>query len=243
MSEEIVDGKTFVSKMKQLYRLSGWGVFIIIAIFPILFIASILVNDVFFLIWIVLLFGFAGVVALLESRVMRSAFDLWFDFAKIHVARLKMVLPVIFGSVAGSILLSLLTLVLFGHPLRSLAFFLVVIFVLILPAYHLALRYVQKKFSGEGSRFVHGTKDEVEDLVKKALDSLHLKYQNVREGSRWTQLVPSYRVEDSGVSVKVYRQRVGVMRIATKAQSPEDVPKAREIENRIDSFLNIIRAK
>jgi len=54
-------------------------------------------------------------------------------------------------------------------------------------------------------------------------------------------LTPSYQIEGSEISVKVRQVGRKEAVIVTKVQSTSDIPKAREIEKRIDSLIDITK--
>jgi hypothetical protein len=119
----------------------------------------------------------------------------------------------------------------------------IAIFIIQVPIFQWLSRYRQKKFGGEILKYFHGKKQEIDGPVKKALDSLSLDYETLKEGSKWSVIIPYYKILKYDILVKVKSVKSKETYIALRIQNPKDIEKAKEIQQAIDSHIEMLALK
>ena len=168
---------------------------------------------------------------------MKSKSDFWID-AEMSESVFNTLFPMFSGYVLAGILFCWLYFITFGFllfPIITIIFFTVAP----IPLFYYLLRYFEQRSKGMRYKSARGKIEDIEKIVRKALDSLNLKYSRIIEGSRWTMLITSYQLEDLGISIELKKVSKIRVFIATKVQSDSDIPKTREIEKTIDSLISI----
>ncbi len=107
------------------------------------------------------------------------------------------------------------------------------------PIIHIVIRFLKKKLKEERVRrkLVLVRKEDLENCVINALKSLRLSYKEVDEGSKRMGPIPSYKVKDHDISIRVFEGGSSSATVITIARAPEDYGKAEEIERSIDTFI------
>jgi hypothetical protein len=160
----------------------------------------------------------------------------------IHIAVLDYFWDTIFPSISGILIMGFLFwwfFKLLGEGTSKFLYIHSFLWLTIFLFYYFFMRYWSRKSKGERFKCFRGEIEDIDEIVRKALDSLNLKYSRVIEDSKWIKLTPSYLIEGSDISVKVWKVGKRKVRISTKAQSTSDIQKAREIEKSIDSLMDI----
>jgi hypothetical protein len=243
---EINSAEDFEDQIKQWAFYKGFGYFVIIASFPLIIIVSMIIDG-FFSIWlfpaVFLLFG--GLEILIHRKVMKSKFKFWMRI-EVYEPLFNVFIMILIGGIIGSILLFFVLYLIFSDPVVSSwprYFVGTLVLLLTIPVMYWVRRYRGKKFKGERIKYFHGNKPEIDELVKKALENMRLEYEVVEEGSKWSGLVPVYRIKGLDIDVKVRQFRIKEVMVATRINKQEDLPKAMEIERAIDSHLGIYTSK
>ena len=233
------DSSIFALKMRSFGSVAGWGMFIMFVLLPLFFVADIYLSNFFLSIYMVAFIAFIIIMFLWERLIKVSRFNFWLD-ADVFTPILSTIFPMLSGCIIAAFLIWWWFFIETGVFLLDIVYF-ICLTAGFLPLYYFLLRYRKRKFKGERYKYARGKSEDIEEVVRKALDSFNFKYTRVMEGSKWTMLVPSYRIEGSEISVKVRKAGRREVIIAMKVQSLSDVPKAREIEKSIDSLIDIVK--
>lgn len=233
------DASIFASKIRLSSLVFGWGMFTIFVLRPFFYIATLYFSNIFILlIPYVALFAFFIIILRWTNSIMKSRFNFWMD-VEVLDPLLNVFFPMISGWLISAFLYWWFLMIIGFFSLKMV--FTICILAAFFSLYYFVLRYIKRRYKGERYRYIRGKSEEIEETVKRALDSLNFKYMRVIEGSRWTMLIPSYQIEDSEISVKVRKWGRRVVIIVTKVQSTSDIPKVRQIEKSIDSLMDIIK--
>jgi hypothetical protein len=176
---------------------------------------------------------------------MKSKFIFWYEVELLDPI-FKSAYFMILGGIITILFLNLVYYLLLGsYILNDWPVFLIpiVMFISQIPIFYFASQFRKKKFGGEILKHFRGKKPEIDEYVRKALDSLNLKYETESMGSKWTAIIPYYKVHGYDIMVKVTQAYYRDVVVATKTQNPEDIPKAKEIERAIDSHLSTLSIK
>jgi len=229
---------TYALKIRLSGLVSGWGLFTLFILFPLIIAAAFYFSNIFFfLIYAIILFVFLMIMVTWKIIIMKSRPDFWLD-AEILESVFDTLYPLFSGYVLTGFLFCWLYFIAFGFLLFPMITFIFLTMAPI-PLFYYLLRYFEQRSKGMRYKSARGKIEDIEEIVRKALDSLNLKYSRTIEGSRWTMLITSYQLEDLGISVELKKVSEIRVFIATKVQSDLDVPKAREIEKTIDSLISI----
>ena len=234
MSED--DASIFASKTRSFALVAGWGAFTILILLPLFRAMDIYISNIFFWIYLAVLIIFVLIMILWGYLIMRSRFGFWFD-EEVFNPLWNAIFPALSGFIISGFLNWWFFMVCKLFIVETV--FSIWIPVALLIYFFFLLRYRKWKIKGERHKYARGKSEDIEEVVRKTLDSLNLKYSRVVEGSKWTMLVPSYRIEGSEISVKVRQARRREAVIVIKALSTSEIPRAREIEKTIDSLINI----
>lgn len=239
---EINSAEDFEDQIKLWASIKGFGFFILMASFPLAAIIAMRVDN-FFSIWLfpAVLLLFMGLDVLIHRKIMRSKFRFWIRIDA-YEPLLNVYLMIILGAIVALILFDFMMYLLLGPYIFSrwpIYFVGPVVYLLSIPFMYLARRYRRKKFKGERIKYFHGNKPEIEEHVKKALENMKLQYEVVKEGSKWTRIVPVYKIQGFDLIVKVDQFKIKEVLVATKVQNQNDLSKAKEIERAIDSHLSV----
>jgi hypothetical protein len=235
------DAEAFLTKLRLVTFAIGWGNFAFFITIPVVFLGMIPFGADILLIWAILLFVFTGIVLVWEAKVKKSRFGFWIDSNKLFASYFKTMYPIMLGAIASAAMLWMLVPMVTHSSIldsENLIFNVMFIqFIVIFIILHFVSRYRLKKERGKRLRYVRGKKEDVEDIVRRSLDSQGIQYRKDVEGSKWTLLLPTYRIEGTGISIQPVQAGMKVVSLIMKVPNPEDFQTSREIERVIDSFL------
>ena len=110
------------------------------------------------------------------------------------------------------------------------------------PIIHIVISYLKKRLKEERVRrkMVLLRKEDLEKSVVNALKSLGLSFEEVDEGSKLAGPIPSYKIKDHDISLRIFQEGAKSASVITIARTPEDYRKAEEIERSIDTFIGSV---
>jgi hypothetical protein len=238
---EVMDD--FTSKVNFLTGLLGWGIFIAVVATPLSFIAGILVHSFFMTISAALLLATAITFAIMRHVYLKERFQFWID-AERYNPFLNAMYYAYSGGICGAFLTWWGIYLVFGSGVFEYYWPEVVLASILIPSVFMiivrfAVEYRKKKVKGTRGRYFSGKKADIDETVRKALGSLGMVYEEVKEGSHWTGFIPAYRIENSGISIIVSQAGFTSVSVTMKTTTQDDIPKAREIERAMDSLLSL----
>jgi membrane protein implicated in regulation of membrane protease activity len=243
---EINSAEDFEDRIQWWGITRGLGYFILVASIPVIIsIGMIIDNDYTIWIYPALLLTYIGSESLIHLRVVKPKFRFWMKI-EAYEPLLFAFFTMMIGAVVIIFLLAFMMYLISGSielinwPLH---FGGAAMFLSVIPALYLARRYRRKKFKGERIKYFHGNRPEIENQVKKALIDLNHQYEILEEGSKWTNIVPYYKIMGMDICVKINQYKLKEVIVATKITRQEDLPKAMEIERAIDSQLSTYTSK
>jgi hypothetical protein len=237
MSED--DASIFTLKMRSLNLFLGWGLFTLFVFLPIFLVAGLFFSIIFFSFIILALVVFMVIWILLMISIDKLRDRFWIQFEV-----LDYFWDTIFPAMSGIFIMGFQFwwfLKLLGEDASGFLYIHSFLWLTIFLFNYFFMRYWSRKSKGERFKCFQGEIENIDEIVRKGLDSLNFKYSRIVEGSKWIKLTPSYLIEGSDISVKVWKVSKRKVRISTNTQSDSDVPKAREIEKSIDSLMDIIK--
>jgi hypothetical protein len=229
----------FALKIRSHNLFLGWGLFTLFVLLPIFLVAGLYFSIIFlsFIIIALIVFMVTWILLMISIDKLRDKF--W-----IHIEALDYFWDTMFPAISGFLIMGFLFwwfFKLLGEDTSEFLYFHSFLWLTSLLFYYFLMRYFNSRNKGERFKCFRGKIEDIDEIVRKALDSLNFKYSRVVEGSKWIKLTPSYLIEGSDISVKVWKVSKRKVRISTNTQSDSDVPKAREIEKSIDSLIDVTK--
>jgi hypothetical protein len=234
--KEINTVDEFAEQVSLLGKILSYGYFIIFISFPIFVAFSLEIHGDLIFGYLPLIMGFAGFIGIFNYKIMKSKSKLWFEI-EIMDPLFKSFYFIISGGIIASFLFVIVYYFLIGPDvLNEWPNFIipVVSFILMIPIFYYMSQFRKKKFGGERIKHFRGKKIEIDEHVQKALDSLSIKYESLKKGSKWTAVIPFYKVLGYDIEVKIRQINYRDTQVAIKIQNPQYISKAKEIERAID---------
>jgi hypothetical protein len=252
--EESKAHAVYVARFRTIMEFVGWGMFLAFAMLPLFVRLAFEVGAVCLGIYIASLFVASGIVAVLIQRTTRAEIGLWINPLSLNPLGIAERLCFSFASgLLAFSLLSSLTIywsgsLVHGAPMSEIWEYIlpyVIIALAFIPSFpiiHIVISYLKKRLKEERVRrkTVVLVKEDLEKSVVNALKSLGLSFEEVDEGSKLSAPIPSYKIKDRDISLRIFQAGAKTATVITIARTPEDYRKAEEIERSIDTFIGSV---
>jgi hypothetical protein len=244
----------YVAKISTIMELVGWGIFLALATMPLVIMLSFDVGPVCLGIYLASIFVASGIVFVLIQWATRAGIGLWINPHSVNP--LGTAERLCFSLASGILAFSLLSslkyywdgILVHGAPMSEIWEFMlpfVIIGLAFIPSFpiiHIAIRFLKKRLKEERVRrkVLLVRKEDLEKSVVNALKFLGLSFKEVDEGTKQTGPLPSYKVKNHQISLRIFSGGTSRASVITIARAPEDYMKAEEIERSIDSFIGTL---
>ncbi len=229
--------------VKSSSSVLGWGLFITITLSPAFMILGLIVDSLLWYVPVFLTFGLVAVYLLMRRRVFKLKYQLWID-AEVYNPDLDTMYLVVSAGIFGFILLWLSIILILGSAAAEYYWPNTVIGTTAVPCvvlivYHIAAKRRKEKLKGMRIRYVRVNEKDAVNIIEKALNDLGLDYQKATEGSKSTKLIPTLRIQEARLDIRIVQSGINTSLIELKEEVGVEVPKMRSVEKSIDISLEM----